>query len=114
MARAGERGYIDFGSSSYVAGAAIGNAIGNAVRAQADFNDCMAASGWLAVDTVPAPTHTAVAGTPSNDPPPSGPSNRQIQSAPSQGSETGWTATTQGTGADASTFYPASGIPSAP
>ena len=49
LARAGERGYIAFGSSGYVAGATIGNAIGNAVRAQADFNDCMTASGWLAV-----------------------------------------------------------------
>ena len=47
LARAGERGYIAFGSSSYVADAAIGNAIGNAVRAQADFNDCRPPlAGW--------------------------------------------------------------------
>jgi hypothetical protein len=82
VARAGERGYIAFGSSSYVAGAAIGNAIGNAVRAQADFNDCMAASGWLAVDTAPAPAEAAASGAPPKDPPPSGPDNSQIPVVP--------------------------------
>lgn len=46
VARHGGSGFYAVGSASYVAGAAIGNAIGNAVRANADFNDCMAANGW--------------------------------------------------------------------
>lgn len=113
MARADERGYIAFGSSSYVAGAAIGNAIGNAVRAQADFNDCMAASGWLAVDAAPASAEATAAGAPSSDPPsPSGSDNRQLRGGSRQG--VGWTTTMQGTGAGAATFYPAAGIASAP
>jgi hypothetical protein len=33
------------GSESYVAGAALGHAIGESVRTQQDFNDCMLASG---------------------------------------------------------------------
>lgn len=50
IARHGGSGFYASGSASYVAGAAIGNAIGNAVRANADFNDCMAASGWETAD----------------------------------------------------------------
>jgi hypothetical protein len=49
FARQGERGFVAFGSQSYVAGAALGNAIGNAVRAAADYKDCMIASGFREV-----------------------------------------------------------------
>jgi hypothetical protein len=49
MARHGGGGFAAYGSQSYVAGAALGNAIGESMRAQADFSDCMKASGWLPV-----------------------------------------------------------------
>lgn len=49
FSRQGERGFVAFGSQSYVAGAALGNAIGNAVRAAADYKDCMIASGFREV-----------------------------------------------------------------
>jgi hypothetical protein len=50
IARHGGSGFYASGSASYVAGVAIGNAIGNAVQANADFNDCMAANGWVTAD----------------------------------------------------------------
>jgi hypothetical protein len=58
LARHGGSGFYASGSASYVAGVAIGNAIGNAIQANADFNDCMAASGWEVADqaSTPAPT----------------------------------------------------------
>lgn len=49
MARNGERGFVAVGSPSYVAGASIGNAIGEGVRTQTNFNDCMMATGWTPV-----------------------------------------------------------------
>lgn len=41
-----QQGYIAFGNSSYVAGAAIGNAIGNAIRTHYVFTQCMTLKGW--------------------------------------------------------------------
>jgi hypothetical protein len=38
--------FFAFGSPSYVAGATLGHATGETVRAQQDFDDCMVASGW--------------------------------------------------------------------
>ncbi len=46
LARAGDVGFVAVGRPAYVAGAALGNAIGNAVRANATFNDCLEAAGW--------------------------------------------------------------------
>ena len=48
-----ERGYFAMGSPGFVAGAAIGNAIGNAVevhRARLLFIDCMAARGFALIE----------------------------------------------------------------
>jgi len=47
-----QQGFLAFGNSSYVAGAALGNALGNAVRANATYNACMEAQGFVAVDAV--------------------------------------------------------------
>jgi hypothetical protein len=51
MARHGGGDFVAYGSQSYVAGAELGHAIGEAVRMQADFSDCMKASGWLPVNS---------------------------------------------------------------
>lgn len=45
-ARSSATGFAAYGSQGYVAGAALGNAVGNSIRAQATFNDCMSAKGW--------------------------------------------------------------------
>jgi hypothetical protein len=50
MARNGGSGFAASGSASFVAGAALGAAIGNAIKANHDFNDCMEASGFLVAD----------------------------------------------------------------
>ncbi|MBV9784054.1 MAG: hypothetical protein JO264_09565 [Acidisphaera sp.] len=50
IARHGGSGFAAAGSPRYVAAAALGNAIGEAFRAQQDFNDCMEASGWRIAD----------------------------------------------------------------
>jgi hypothetical protein len=50
MARHGGNGVSAMGSRAFVAGAIIGNAIGNAFIAKADFDDCMQASGFLIAD----------------------------------------------------------------
>jgi hypothetical protein len=50
VARHSGSDFIAYGSQSYVAGAALGHALGEAVRAQQDFDDCMSASGWRKVD----------------------------------------------------------------
>ena len=44
------QGYLAIGRPSFVAGAAIGNAIGNAVRANQTYNACMEAQGFVAVE----------------------------------------------------------------
>ncbi len=59
IARHGGSGFYASGSPSFVASAAIGNAIGNAVQANADFNDCMAANGWEIADEQSAAAPTA-------------------------------------------------------
>jgi hypothetical protein len=43
----GGTGFAAAGEPAFVAGAAVGHGIGNAVRAGADFNDCMLAAGYL-------------------------------------------------------------------
>ena len=53
MARNGGDTISVAGSQRFVAGAIIGNAIGNAFKASADFNDCMQASGFLVADNMP-------------------------------------------------------------
>jgi hypothetical protein len=50
MARHGGSGFAAYGSANFVAGAALGNAIGESVRTQQDFNDCMLAGGWKLAD----------------------------------------------------------------
>lgn len=50
MARHGGTGFAAVGAPAFVAGAAVGNGVGNAVRAGQDFNDCMLASGWVKSD----------------------------------------------------------------
>jgi hypothetical protein len=59
IARHGGSGFAASGSPGYVAGVAIGNAIGNAVQANADFNDCMAANGWQIADQPPVAASVA-------------------------------------------------------
>jgi hypothetical protein len=53
MARHGGSGVVAVGSTAFVAGAVIGSAIGDSIRAQNDFNDCMLAGGWKIVDEQP-------------------------------------------------------------
>jgi hypothetical protein len=65
MARHSGGGFFAVGSPGFVAGAAIGAGIGEAIRANEDFNDCMAANGWVVAD--PKPVSTALA-TSSNAP----------------------------------------------
>ena len=50
MARHGGSGFAAYGSANFVAGAALGNAVGESIRTQQDFNDCMLASGWKIAD----------------------------------------------------------------
>lgn len=50
MARNAGSDFVAVGSTSYVAGAAIGHGIGEAVKANQNFNDCMVASGWRVAD----------------------------------------------------------------
>lgn len=45
-----QQGYFAYGSQSYVAGAALGNAIGNAVRQDQFIRQCMTLSGWRRTD----------------------------------------------------------------
>lgn len=44
-----EQGSIAIGRPSFVAGAALGSAIGNAVRVNAAYNACLEAQGFVAV-----------------------------------------------------------------
>jgi len=46
VARNGGSGLVVYGRPTFVAGAALGHAIGESIRAQANFNDCMSAQGW--------------------------------------------------------------------
>jgi hypothetical protein len=53
MARHSGGGFAAAGNANFVAGAALGNAIGESVRTQQDFNDCMSAGGWRIADQTP-------------------------------------------------------------
>ncbi len=50
MARHSGGSYYAQGTPAFVGGALAGAAIGEAIRTQADFNDCMSATGWIATD----------------------------------------------------------------
>lgn len=50
VARHGGSPFIAAGDPNFVAGAAVGHGIGEAVRANADFNDCMLSTGWVTND----------------------------------------------------------------
>lgn len=50
MARHSGGSYYAQGNTTFVASAMAGAAIGEMIRAQSDFNDCMQANGWVAVD----------------------------------------------------------------
>jgi hypothetical protein len=54
-AMSGQQGFLAVGSASYVAGAAVGSGIGNAVRQNRIYNACMEASGFIAVDEQSSP-----------------------------------------------------------
>lgn len=60
LARHGGSGFVAYGSQSYVAGAAVGHALGETVRTQQDFNDCMLASGWQIADDQTTPAQSLV------------------------------------------------------
>ena len=40
--------FVAVGDPKFVGAAALGHGLGKAVSRQADFNDCMAANGWIA------------------------------------------------------------------
>lgn len=44
-----QQGYFAYGSASYVAGAGIGNAIGNAIRVDQFMQQCMTLQGYKRV-----------------------------------------------------------------
>lgn len=46
MARNMQTGYVAVGSPAFVAGAAIGNAIGNGVAVRQNYKDCMEMKGY--------------------------------------------------------------------
>jgi hypothetical protein len=50
-----EKGFLAMGNANYIAGAAIGSAIGNAVRMNTAYNACMEAQGFVAVENQPQP-----------------------------------------------------------
>ena len=53
VARGAASGFAAMGSESFVAGAAIGNSIGNAVRQNQTYNNCMLSAGWVIADNEP-------------------------------------------------------------
>lgn len=50
MASSAEQGIVAWGTPEYVAGAQLGNAIGNAVRVDNFMKQCMTLQGWRRVD----------------------------------------------------------------
>lgn len=64
MSSSTQKGYIAYGSQSYVAGAAIGNAIGNAIAADQFVRQCMTMHGWRRVPIQPAKKQTVHAAQP--------------------------------------------------
>lgn len=59
LARHSGGGFYAQGTPSFVAGATLGAAVGEAIRTQTDFNDCMAATGWVVADAGSANTAQA-------------------------------------------------------
>lgn len=53
MASSAEQGVVAWGTPEYVAGAQIGNAIGNAVRVDNFMKQCMTLQGWRRVNAAP-------------------------------------------------------------
>jgi hypothetical protein len=53
LARHSGSGFAASGSANYVAVATLGHAIGESIRANQDFNDCMEATGWRIADQPP-------------------------------------------------------------
>lgn len=53
MSSGTQQGVFAYGSTSYVAGAQLGNAIGNAIRADQFVQQCMTMSGWRRVPLPP-------------------------------------------------------------
>jgi hypothetical protein len=66
MARHGGSGFYAAGNPNFVAGAAVGHAIGEGIRTQQDFNDCMMASGWKIADQQVAAANAAAAAAAAN------------------------------------------------
>jgi hypothetical protein len=50
MSSSAQQGYFAMGSQAYVAGAAIGNAIGNAIAVDNFMRQCMLMNGWRRVE----------------------------------------------------------------
>ena len=80
IARHGGGSFEASGSTKYVVGAAVGFAIGESIRANQDFNDCMQANGWLIADQ--APQNYPVAQTPLASQPLPGSQTPMISQAP--------------------------------
>jgi hypothetical protein len=53
FARSNDQPVTAVGTPAFVLGAVIGNAIGNGVRAQADYRDCMEARGYVPTQGAP-------------------------------------------------------------
>jgi hypothetical protein len=62
-------GFYAQGTPSFVAGATAGAAIGNAIKAQNNFNACMLANGWEIADEGRAPTSASYASANANTAP---------------------------------------------
>lgn len=54
VARHGGSDFMAYGNAKEIAAAELGNAIGESIRANRDFNDCMEASGWRIADQAAA------------------------------------------------------------
>ncbi|AGB71049.1 MULTISPECIES: hypothetical protein [Rhizobium] len=60
-----QQGVVAWGSTSYVAGAQLGNAIGNAIRADQFVQQCMTMNGWR---RVPVPSQGTTSAKPARQP----------------------------------------------
>lgn len=54
VAMGAQQGFVAVGSAAYVGGAALGNAIGNAIRTGVAFDSCMEGQGFIPVPDQPA------------------------------------------------------------
>ncbi|MET3854414.1 lipoprotein [Rhizobium sp. OAE497] len=68
MSSSTQQGMIAFGSASYVAGAQLGNAIDNAIRADQFVKQCMTMSGWRRVPAKPKTSKPAAVQQPKYSP----------------------------------------------